>query len=515
MALTLIALNLLLNIRNARYKAYFEEGNKLFKSRNFSEALVFYKNALKRNKVDFVTYGNIIKIYVWQRNLDEALNMCDSYAEIFPEKCVPYYFKGAVYQEKGDIEKALECYSLAIDIEPDSKNVYLAKANVLFLLHRYEETIVQLDLAVKLGCKEEDICIKKGQALLNIHKYNEAEEYYKSIMELCPGEYKLNGELACAKFYQGKYKASKEHYDRNLEEYSNEKDQKPFENPLIPENLNSIIEFLNQNNIEHSEIINNDLDNTEKRNNILRSTALKITTAVDNEDNDDEILKWAVDKWVEILSFYICSKQLESIILEKSPALSLVEDEHTPIPETGEAVKDEAAVLNKVNSKVYKAYLLTGFYLILILLMVFSAYRSYKNSQNAENPFSPNYAGNFGESVKYLGIGENLLAQSQYNAAIEAFDKSIKLYSDNARVHVGKAAALIGLKEYDKAVDECDTALRMNKDYEEALIYKGDALALLKRYSEAITAYTKAIEVNPNNVGAANKIEKCKKMINN
>jgi tetratricopeptide (TPR) repeat protein len=362
----------------------------------------------------------------------------------------------------------------------------------------------------------EDICIKKGQALVNIDRYSEAEEYYKSIMELCPGEYKLNGELACAKFYQGKYKTSKEHYDRNLEEYSIEKDNKPFKNPLIPENLDSIIEFFNQNNIEHSELINNDFDNTEKRNNILRSIALKITAAVvDNEDNDEEILKWAVDKWVEILNFYMSSKQLESIISEKLPDLSLVDDEDASMPKTGEAVKDEAAVLNKVNSKVYKAYLLTGFYLVLILLMGFSAYRSYKNSQNTENPFSPNYAGNFGESVKYLGIGENLLAQSQYNAAIEAFDKSIELYSDNARVHVGKAAALIGLKEYEKAVDECDTALTMNKDYEEALICKGDTLALLKRYSEAITAYTKAIEINPNNVGAANKIEECKKMINN
>lgn len=515
-ALIIYGIKVLTNIRGTRLTKYLEEGDKLYNKEHFSEALVFYKKTIKICSASFSSYDKIIKIYVRQGHFPDALSTCDVFIKKFPKNYVPYYTKGIVYEECGELEKALDCYNHAFDIDPKEGDICLRRAAVLFALHRYEESITQFDMAVSLGCSEGDVCIRKAAALINLCRYSEAEEYCKPIAENYTNGHYLNGKIACAEFYQGKYEASKEIYDSILEQCNGEGNS-CFTNPLIPEYLDSIIEFLNQNNIDCNELEKDDLSNNEKKENILKAIAQNITSAVyDNENCDEEILKWAADRWIEMLDCYLSNKQIESIICEKSKALNSfdIEIHNEDIPNL-QIIHDENAILNKVKSKIIKYYIVNGFYLILILLVGFCAYKGSQDSPfHFGNTFRSNKLEDAEKSLGYTFEGEKLTGSGAYNEAIKLFDKALELDSETPRTHFDKAIALINLNEYNEALDECDIALEINQNYEEALICKGDILVLLNRHYEAINCYERALEVNPENVGVVNKKEKCEKLIN-
>lgn len=518
--LIILGIKILANIKGAKLIKYLETGDKLYKKEHFSEALVFYKSAIKICSVSFSAYDKMIRIYVFQGHFAEALSTCDTFIKKLPKNYVPYYTKGGVYEECGELEKALDCYNHAFDKDPKERDICLCRAAVLFRLHRYEESIAQYDMAISLGCEEGDVCGRKGTALIELSRYSEAEEYYKSIKEQYNNGYIFNGKIACAEFYQGKYAASKEIYDSILEQHNSEENGH-FVNPLIQEDTDSIMEFLNKNNIKCDEFEKSDLSNNEKRENVLKSIAQNITSVVsDNENCDKETLKWAADRWMEILGCYLSNKEFESVICERSKALNYFNDEiDSEDISNNNKIKiacDEKAILIKVKLKIIGSYLLNGFYLILILLVCFYLYKGIQdnNTTHFDNTIEILTAEKYQKSLQYIREGEELLKASSYDAAIKAFDKAIDLYSSNVSIHVSKATALMSLNKYNNALEECNIALEMNEDYEEALICKGDILVLLNRHYEAINCYERALEINPENVGVANKKDKCEKLIN-
>lgn len=515
---------LLHKIKSSRLQAYLEEGDKLYKDGHLSEALVFYKNVIKISNTAFSAYLKMIKTYVWQGDFDEALSASDAFIEKFPDTHIPYYIKGGAYEYYGKIEKALECYNHAFEIEPHNKNLCFSRAVVIFLLNRYEESIIQFDTAIILGYDQKNIYYFIGEALINLHKYYEAEEHYKSAIELYPNDSYLNGKIACVKFYQGNYKASKEIYDK-LEEQYNKENGKLLINPLIVENSDHIKEFLSLNNVEYNELVNNNLINTEKTEDVLYAVALKIASvARDKESSDEEAFNWAIDRWKEIISFNLNYNQSTSSIYKKSTSLYLAdgekysEDEHCNY--MIDTIYDEKVILKRAKPRVFRKYLKNGICFILLLSVIVYAYSyMYKYSQDTtdsyiNNTYDKEAINKLVQAFKYNEDGKMMLRLSYYKDALELFDQSITLYPNYAELHVNKAKALIHLNEYNKAIDESSIALDINKDDEEALMCKGDALALLNRYQEAINTYERVLKINPQNTDAADKKEKYEKLIN-
>jgi tetratricopeptide (TPR) repeat protein len=58
-------------------------------------------------------------------------------------------------------------------------------------------------------------------------------------------------------------------------------------------------------------------------------------------------------------------------------------------------------------------------------------------------------------------------------------------------------AFFIKLKEYQKAIDACKKAIKIKPDFHEAYYNMGDAYNGLGKYQKAIKAYKKAIKIKP------------------
>jgi len=136
------------------------------------------------------------------------------------------------------------------------------------------------------------------------------------------------------------------------------------------------------------------------------------------------------------------------------------------------------------------------------------------------------------ESGRYLHfLARHEEAEAEFQTALLAYDETLALATDKARIHVSKAGALWGLGQllaglsrpgeakeaYGQAVAACEQALRLAPTDVPAHNNRGNALAGLgnllahsqpdeaeKRYTQAIAAYAAVLRLAPDSVPAHN-----------
>jgi len=115
----------------------------------------------------------------------------------------------------------------------------------------------------------------------------------------------------------------------------------------------------------------------------------------------------------------------------------------------------------------------------------------------------------FGLQLKpddYLARGNDLFFKGLYDESLKAFEKVIKLESDNPAAWYKKGVALGKLGRNEEALKAFEKALELKPDYAGAWNNKGVALGKLNRYDDSLNAYEKAIALKPDDADAwANK----------
>ncbi len=93
--------------------------------------------------------------------------------------------------------------------------------------------------------------------------------------------------------------------------------------------------------------------------------------------------------------------------------------------------------------------------------------------------------------------GEALIAQRQFAAAVESYEKAIALKPDFAEAYIQRGNALRKLSQFESAVSSYDQALALLPDHTETHCNRGIALKELRQFDQAVASYDRAIELNP------------------
>ncbi|MDR2383239.1 MAG: tetratricopeptide repeat protein [Prevotellaceae bacterium] len=100
------------------------------------------------------------------------------------------------------------------------------------------------------------------------------------------------------------------------------------------------------------------------------------------------------------------------------------------------------------------------------------------------------------QAEKYFFQGIVYSAEGEYDKAIEAYNKSIKLKPNvNAYFDLGIAYNVKG--EYDKAIEAYNKAIKLNPNFATEYNNLGDVYKNKGEYDKAIEAYNKAFELKP------------------
>ena len=102
---------------------------------------------------------------------------------------------------------------------------------------------------------------------------------------------------------------------------------------------------------------------------------------------------------------------------------------------------------------------------------------------------------NFAWAYNNRGIVYNNL--KQYERALEDFNKTIELNPNEAYAYNSRGTTYADLNEYEKAIEDYDKAIELDPDYVLAYNNRGINYHRLNQYESALEDYDKAIEVDP------------------
>jgi len=97
----------------------------------------------------------------------------------------------------------------------------------------------------------------------------------------------------------------------------------------------------------------------------------------------------------------------------------------------------------------------------------------------------------------YFKIGSGHYEAKNYRAAINAFNKAIKIKPNNDEAFIKRGFAKQSLGNYEGAIEDYSRAIELNPRYPIVFYNRGNAKINLKNYEGAIEDYSRAIELNP------------------
>jgi tetratricopeptide (TPR) repeat protein len=179
---------------------FLTKGEEYAAQGKFKEAKVQFEKALKVDPF-YQTAKLILEVI-------EDLN-----AKRIESETVIHFFKGAVYHEKGQVDKAISEYNKAIEIDPTFVWAYVNRGNVYEDNSEYDQAISEYNKALKINSKLAAAYFNRGFV------YDKKGEYDKAIADYNMA-IKINPKLADAYHNRGVIYFWKGQFDQAISDYT-------------------------------------------------------------------------------------------------------------------------------------------------------------------------------------------------------------------------------------------------------------------------------------------------------
>lgn len=151
-----------------------------------------------------------------------------------------WFNKGLAFTEKGEYNRALQCYDNTLELAPKDIDTLNKKANILYKMKKYNDAVKWYDKAIKIEPKNKFSWNNKGLALYNQEKYEEALSCYDNAVRI-DSDYKyawMNRGMVLYKL--DRYDEAIKCYDRLLEINPENKDAVNKKEEVLKKTGNSI-----------------------------------------------------------------------------------------------------------------------------------------------------------------------------------------------------------------------------------------------------------------------------------
>ncbi len=356
--------------------------------------------------------------------IDEAIEAYSLAVELNPRDTDAFNNRGVAYNSKGENDLAIKDFNQAMQLNPCDAAIYNNRGTVYVDTDEVDLAIEDFNAAIRLNPNEDKSYNNRGNAYHKQGDYNLAIKDFNHAIRLKPDD-------ANAYYNRGNAYCDRGDYDRAIKDYN-----------IAIKHESDFSMAYNNRGMAYS--------NKHDINKALRD----FSKAIDRNPNS-----------------FIAYNNRGNAYRDKGDAEQAIDDFNTAI---------------QLNSCFAEAYNNRG----AVHYEKGNYNRAIKDLRTAMN-LKPDYAN------AYYNRGMVFKSKGEVNRAIKDYNRAIKLDPDFASAYVNRANAYRELGQYCQAIKDCNTAIQINPCLVEAYNNRGAAYSDKGNYDRAIKDYTKAIQLNP------------------
>ncbi|MBI4377606.1 MAG: tetratricopeptide repeat protein [Nitrospinae bacterium] len=446
--------------------AYYNWGNAILELKRYDEAIERYKIATEKDPNYALAYYNWGIILSELKRYDEAIERYKITTEKDPNYAPAYYNWGIILSELKRYDEAIERYKIAVEKDPNYAPAYNNWGLSLHILKRYDEAIERYKIATEKDPNYALAYYNWGIILSELKRYDEAIERYKTAVEKDPNFYYAYHNRAYCLWLQGKYKESREEWEKTKKAYEEGKEgAKNSHNANYFQYFGKILHDTFGELVEAEKIYKEGLELDPDHTGILIGLVNLYLEKRDEEMNKNgDYDNKAANSW-EALKFYKKAEMLlEGRIKETEDAQTFLQlgEMHLIMEEYQRAEENFLSVLKKY--------------------------------EDWEMP--------------YFDLGVLYTHKEDFKNAIQYFEKAVKLnpYSLTVRSNLAGVYLKVNLKE--KAESEYKNILKITQNHIESQIGLGEVYTAMgddgdiDMYDQAINHYTEGIKISQLKIGS-------------
>ena len=181
---------------------YCNMGVNQFNKRNYSKALKYFEDALKKNPHNVNAWNGKGSAIFNMSNWGDSLECFDKALEINPTHPMALLNKATMLFRRSQFNESLKFYNKYLEINPNHRTSLLNKANILTRITRFTEAIdclnkiQQINESIKEDYSSKNeyfnllnrILNDKGIALSGLREYDESMNMLDKALEIIPGD---------------------------------------------------------------------------------------------------------------------------------------------------------------------------------------------------------------------------------------------------------------------------------------------------------------------------------------
>ncbi len=369
---------------------------------------------------------------------------------------------GFMFLEKKNsknLTRALNCYDRAIQKNPNNKNAWISKANLLALIGRYEEALASYDCVLKKQPQNCSVLMSKGNLLILLGKYKEAIKIYNCVLEDQPQNCDIIIYKGVALHNLEQYEKALANYDRALQ--------------IQPQNYDILV-------------YKGDILCSLKR----HKDAIKIyDCALENRPvnsetwSSDDLIINSLNRYQEDINRNTLVVKIKKTPIELWDAKGVIFCNYLYDYNNALASFDRVV---EVQPNSHLAWHNRG-----IALSRLQRYEEAVQSYDRALEIQPDYY------LAWYNRGVVLFNLKRYEEAVQSYDRALEIQPDYYLAWHNRGVILGNLQRYEEALQSYDRALEIQPDYHYAWYGRGIFLRKLGRYEESGNSALKALVYSP------------------
>ena len=441
-------------------------------------------------------YGHVLFLL---GQLDRAMEAYSSAINLNPRNASAYNNRGIVYADKGDLDNAIEHYNTAIKLKPDYAEAYYNRGNAYDNKGEVDNAIRDYTEAIKRNPDFVEAYSNRGTVYLNKHDVNNAIRDYTEAI-------KRNPDQAEVYYNRGIAYANKGDLDNAIRDYTEAIKRNP---DFVEAYSNRGTAYYNKGDFDnairdHTEAIKHRPDLVEAYNNRGNAYAKKggFEKAIRDHTEAIKLNPELAGAYNNRGTAYAKNSELDNAINDYNRSIRLnpklaeaYYNRGTVYADKGDfekAVRDHTEAV-KLNPEFAGAYNNRG-----------NAYAKKGELDNAIKNFEKAIQLQPDDVNAHCNLGNAYADKGELDNAIKNFEKAIQRKPDYAKAYYGRGNAYAKKGELDNAISDYNAAIQRKPDYAEAYYNRGTAYAHKGEFDNIIRDYNTAIQLKPDYAEAYN-----------